>query len=159
MDLSLKGSQPLTPSALTFHSSTQSGIPPPTHSITLLSPSAFIPRLSEQPRRQKYTEDQKKRGKFQHQTLVRAGGCSQSQKGRVPPIGAQPEQSCILITTDLPPPSSHRHAGSRHPLTDSPYVSTHAQRISHFVCMSRPETCKVAQGCSALCHLRFSTGS
>lgn len=162
MDLSLKESQPLTLSALTFHSSTQRGIPPNTHHITLLSLHLLsFQDFKSSPEGRNIQKTEKKIGKFQLQTGVAVANhkrveCHLLVHNLSSLVFNQHQSIPLPLLLPLHPPTD---AGSRHPLTDSPYVSTHAQRISHFV--SRPETCKVAQGCSALrqLRLRFSTGS
>lgn len=77
---------------------------------------------SEQPGQQKKPENWKKgrKRKFNHQlpalfrckcmycqACLSLGHCSQSQKGRVPPIGAQPESSLLHhLLSSLPPPTA-----------------------------------------------------
>lgn len=68
------------------------------------------------------------------QTCFTLGHCSQSQKGRVPPIGAQPESSFLSITTYSLSllPQTHWHSTPTHWLTICFF--THAQRKSQFEC-------------------------
>lgn len=136
MYLALKESEPLTLSVLTFHSSTQNGVTStPTPSHTLLS-LCFLSSTLRAASRQKSPEVCGKKGsliiqlplpfgykRMYFQTCLSLVHRSQSQKGRVPPIGAQPESSLFSITT---------YPLSLFPLlhTDSPYVFTQAQRKS-----------------------------
>lgn len=68
------------------------------------------------------------RGKFS-QTCAGLGHRSQSLKGRVPPIGAQPKSSPLLRHLSFHSASSHRHAGIKLLHVYSPYVFTHTHTV------------------------------
>lgn len=94
MDLSLQESQPLTPSVLTFHSSTQSGIPPPTpshSSLLLLSFQDF--KSSPEGRNIQRTE--KKGGSFNIKLLCKQARVAVANHKRV---------ECHLLVHNLSSP-------------------------------------------------------
>lgn len=136
MHLALKESEPLTPAVLTLHSSTQSGI---TSTLHPQSHSALIPCTERRPAGRNNQRTGKKKGSFIiqlpvpfgckrmcFQTCLSLGHRSQSQKGRVPPIGAQPESSLLSLTTyslSLLPQTSW-HSTPTHWLTICFYTCT-----------------------------------